>query len=72
MDAWHGWLTSPEPPFSWSPDLVLVLPSGELARTSGPVLDPAGKPIARFQSTWRREPGGGWRIVFDFGTAASG
>lgn len=72
MAAWHAWLTSPQPPFSWSPDLVLVLPSGDLARTSGPVLDTAGKPTARFQSTWRREPAGGWLIVFDFGTPASG
>ncbi|MEE8616689.1 MAG: nuclear transport factor 2 family protein [Roseateles sp.] len=72
MAAWQGWLTAPQPPFSWSPDLVLVLPSGELARTSGPVLDPGGKPIARFHSTWRREPAGGWQIVFDFGTSADG
>lgn len=72
MAAWQAWLTSAQPPFSWSPDLVLVLPSGDLARTSGPVLDPDGKPIARFHSTWRREPAGGWLIVFDFGTSASG
>ena len=70
MAAWHGWLTSAKPPFSWSPDLALVLPSGDLARTSGPVLDPDGKPVGRFQSTWRRKPAGGWEIVFDFGTAA--
>lgn len=69
MAAWKAWLTSPQPPFSWSPDLALVLPSGELARTSGPVLDPSGKLIGRFQSTWRRRPAGGWEIVFDFGTA---
>ena len=68
MAAWTGLLTSPKPPFSWSPDLVLVLPSGDLARTTGPVLDPDGKPVGRFQSTWRRKPAGGWEIVFDFGT----
>lgn len=68
MAAWHGLLTSPKPPFSWSPDLVLVLPSGDLARTTGPVLDPDGKRVSRFQSTWRRKPAGGWEIVFDFGT----
>jgi len=68
MAAWNGLLTSPKPPFSWSPDLVLVLPSGDLARTSGPVLDPEGKLTARFQSVWRRKAGGGWEIVFDFGT----
>lgn len=68
MQAWQAYLGSPQPPFSWSPDLVLVLPSGDLARTSGPVLSPEGKPVGRFQSTWRRKPEGGWEIVFDFGT----
>ncbi len=68
MAAWNGMLTSAKPPFSWSPDLVLVLPSGDLARTTGPVLDPEGKVTARFQSVWRRKPAGGWEIVFDFGT----
>jgi ketosteroid isomerase-like protein len=68
MAAWMGLLTAPKPPFSWSPDLVLVLPSGDLARTTGPVLDPDGKQVGRFQSTWRRKPAGSWEIVFDFGT----
>lgn len=68
MAAWNGYLTAPQPPFSWSPDLALVLPSGDLARTTGPVLNPEGKVVARFQSTWRRRPAGGWEIVFDFGT----
>lgn len=68
MTAWHSLLTSPQPPFSWSPDLVLVLPSGDLARTTGPVLDPDGKLTARFQSVWRRKATGDWEIVFDFGT----
>lgn len=68
MAAWRAWLTSPRPPFSWAPDLVLVLPSGDLARTAGPVHDPDGRLIARFNSTWRRKPDGGWEIVFDFGT----
>lgn len=70
MAAWTPLLTSAKPPFSWSPDLALVLPSGELARTTGPVLDPDGKVTARFQSTWRRKPSSGWEIVFDFGTPA--
>ena len=68
MAAWTGLLTSTQPPFSWSPDLVLVLPSGDLARTTGPVLDPDGKLTARFQSVWRRKATGDWEIVFDFGT----
>jgi len=31
------------------------------------VLDAAGKPIARFNSIWRQEAPGVWRIVFDKG-----
>lgn len=68
MKAWNAWLTAPKPPFSWGPDLALVLPSGDLARTTGPVKDPEGKQVGRFQSTWRRKAAGGWEIVFDFGT----
>ncbi|RZJ13457.1 MAG: DUF4440 domain-containing protein [Rubrivivax sp.] len=68
MQAWQGWLASPKPPFSWTPELVLVLPSGDLARSTGPVLDSDGKLAARFQSVWRRKPAGGWEIVFDYGT----
>ncbi|CAM4028670.1 DUF4440 domain-containing protein [Roseateles saccharophilus] len=68
MKAWNGYLTVARPPFSWVPDLALVLPSGDLARTTGPVHDPEGQQIGRFQSTWRRKPAGGWEIVFDFGT----
>ena len=68
MAAWHGLLTAPKPPFSWAPDTVLVLPSGDLARTSGPVRDPQGQVTAHFQSVWRRKPAGGWEIVFDFGS----
>ncbi|MBH9552133.1 YybH family protein [Inhella gelatinilytica] len=65
---WARYFEGPSAPFSWAPDVVMVLPSGELARSSGPVKDPAGQVVARFQSTWRRKPDGEWEIVFDFGT----
>jgi hypothetical protein len=58
----------PEAPFSWEPDQVEVLDSGTLAHSSGPVYDPKGKIIARFNSVWRLEAPGKWRIVFDKGT----
>jgi hypothetical protein len=44
-----------------------VLASGELAWSRGPVYDPTGKQIGTFNSIWRREPDGRWRIVFDKG-----
>ncbi len=54
-------------PFSWQPEVVEVLASGTLALSSGPVWDPTAKRIGTFNSVWRREPGGQWRVVFDKG-----
>jgi ketosteroid isomerase-like protein len=68
MAGWTKFFDGPTPPFSWLPDLVVVLPSGDLAHSSGPVSSPDGKVFARFQSVWRRKPGGGWEIVFDQGS----
>ncbi|MBB5204912.1 ketosteroid isomerase-like protein [Inhella inkyongensis] len=65
---WQRFYEGPKAPFSWSPDQVVVLPSGELGRSTGPVRDPEGKVVQRFQSIWRWHADGGWRIVFDFGT----
>jgi ketosteroid isomerase-like protein len=66
--AWAKFFEGPNPPFAWAPDLVFVLPSGDLAQSSGPVTNPEGKVFARFQSVWRRKPAGGWEIVFDQGS----
>ena len=65
--AWAGFFAGPEAPFSWAPDQVEVLASGTLALSTGPVFDADGAVTARFQSIWRREPSGDWRIVFDRG-----
>ena len=65
--AWKGFFQGPAAPFSWKPDSALVLESGKLGLTSGPIYDPAGKRVGTFQSTWRREPDGAWRVVFDRG-----
>ena len=68
--AWEPFFEGPAAPFSWAPERVEVLDSGTLALSSGPVLDPAGKPIATFTSIWRLEAPGVWRIVFDKGAPA--
>lgn len=65
--AWKRFFEAKEAPFSWAPDQVVVLGDGTLAHSTGPVHDPSGKPIARFNSVWRLEPPGVWRIVFDKG-----
>lgn len=66
--AWAPFFEGAAAPFSWAPDLVQVLESGALALTSGPVRDPAGSEVGRFNSIWRRDPDGAWRVVFDKGS----
>lgn len=68
--AWKPRYDKPEAPFSWEPDQVEVLDSGTLAHSSGPVRDPQGRIISRFNSVWRLEAPGKWRIVFDKGERA--
>jgi len=70
MARWKGYFAGPKAPFSWEPEQVQVLDSGSLAMTSGPVRDPDGKRIGTFNSVWRREAKGRWRIVLDNGCPA--
>jgi ketosteroid isomerase-like protein len=69
-EAWKSFYENADAPFSWEPDNVQVLDSGTLALSSGPVYDPQGKRVATFNSVWRLEPSGQWRIVFDKGCGA--
>ena len=65
--GWKPFFDGATAPFSWAPDQVVVLGDGLLAQSTGPVRDPAGRVIARFNSVWRQEAPGVWRIVFDKG-----
>ena len=65
--GWKRFYDAPEAPFSWDPEIVEVLDSGTLALSSGPVKDPQGQVIGIFNSIWRREADGRWRVVFDKG-----
>ena len=65
---WKRFFEGPDPPFSWEPSRVEVLDSGSLALSTGPVHDRAGKVIGRFNSIWRQEAPGQWRVVFDKGS----
>ena len=69
-ERWKGYFQAAQPPFSWEPEFVEVLESGTLAISSGPVRDPAGKRIGTFNSVWRREGKGKWKIVLDNGCPA--
>ena len=65
--GWKPYYEKAEAPFSWQPESVEVLDSGTLAHSSGPVFAPDGRRIATFNSVWRREADGRWRVVFDKG-----
>ena len=67
-DAWEPYFRETEAPFSWEPETVVVLDSGTLALSSGPVRDPAGHTVATFNSIWRLDSQGRWKIVFDKGS----
>jgi ketosteroid isomerase-like protein len=68
--GWKPLFDAPAAPFSWEPDQVEVLDDGQLALSTGPVRNTEGKVIARFNSIWRLEAPGVWRIVFDKGQPA--
>jgi ketosteroid isomerase-like protein len=55
-------------PFSWEPDQVVVLESGTLALSTGIVRDPTGVSVSRFDTIWRLEEDGAWRVIFDKGS----
>ena len=65
--GWSHFFEGATAPFSWAPVSVEVLDSGTLAHSSGPVLDPEGNRIGTFNSIWRRDADGRWRVVFDKG-----
>lgn len=66
LAGWEHFFEEPEASFSWKPDEIMVLPSGKLASSSGPVFDAKGTQIARYISIWRKD-GKQWKIVMDRG-----
>lgn len=65
--AWKLFFEPAAAPFSWRPEIVEVLESGTLALSSGPVFDPAGNQVGTYNSIWRLEADGKWRVIFDKG-----
>jgi ketosteroid isomerase-like protein len=69
--TWEPYFSAHEAPFSWTPDHVEVLASGDLALSTGPVIQDH-KIVGRFNSIWRQESPNNWRIAFDKGEAVCG
>lgn len=69
VKAWGPYFEGAQAPFAWEPDQVEVSLGGQLAHSSGPVYSPDGKLIGRFNSVWRLEASGVWRVVMDRGEA---
>ncbi len=67
-EAWAPFFEGADAPFSWHPDVIEVLESGGLALSSGPVWGATGEEVGRFNSIWRRDADGQWRVVFDKGS----
>ena len=68
--GWKALFEKAAAPFSWSSESVEVLDSGPLAHSSGPIIDAKGNRIGTFNSIWRRETDGSWKVVFDKGCDA--
>ncbi|WP_196140195.1 DUF4440 domain-containing protein [Aliikangiella sp. G2MR2-5] len=66
-EAWKGYYKESSPPFSWEPESVLVIASGELALSTGPVRNSDGEIFAYYTSTWKKDRNGKWLIVLDKG-----
>ena len=66
--AWAPFFENEAAPFSWQPDVIEVLESGRLALSSGCVRGASGEILGRFNSIWRKDRDGQWRIIFDKGS----
>jgi len=76
--AWSAFFTADGPAIKWRPKLVEVLDDGELALSRGPyrvlAKDADGNLVeswGTFNSVWRLNEDGKWRVVFDAGSPAS-
>ena len=77
-EAWASFFAEDGPAIKWRPQFVEVLDDGALALTRGPY-----RMIARdaednlvegwgtFNSVWRLQEDGSWKVVFDAGNAAT-
>ena len=74
VEAWKVFFGPERPEFTWRPEIVELSGDGTLGMTRGPWTmkgkGPDGKPFERsgiFNSIWRKQPDGSWKVVFDMG-----
>lgn len=65
---WQGFFQGADAPFSWKSETVMVNPGGKIAFSTGPVISRDGVTYAYFNSVWRKNDAGEWKIIFDKGT----
>lgn len=74
-ESWAGLVSGKAGRLDWYPDHVVAADSGDIAWSSGPalftVVDGKGGTttmLSRFNSVWRKNADGEWRVVFDSGS----
>jgi ketosteroid isomerase-like protein len=74
VEAWRGYFGENRPWFEWHPEVVELSADGSLGLTRGPwtirTKDEKGAPVeleGLFNSVWRRQADGSWRVLFDAG-----
>jgi len=77
-EGWSAFFAADGPAIKWRPQVIEVLSDGTLALSRGPyrltVTDENGvmsQSWGTFNSVWRRQPDGTWKIVFDAGSMAA-
>ena len=77
-EAWSIFIADHGPKIKWRPQFVEVLSDGELALTRGPyrmvTKDETGQETEHwgtFNSVWRLQADGSWKVVFDAGSPAN-
>lgn len=78
VEAWRVFLSADGPSIKWRPQFVEVLEDGTLALTRGPYrvisTDESGNRTeswGTFNSVWRKQEDGSWKVVFDAGNQAA-
>lgn len=77
-EAWTVFFAEAGPTIKWRPQIVEVLEDGKLALSRGPFRviapDAEGEPAeswGTFNSVWRLQDDGSWKVVFDAGSPAA-